>query len=209
MANPEHVAILRQGVEVWNQWRKDNLDIRPDLHMADFTGADLTGANFYCVEWGRGKLSHAHLRECVFAASNLFAVDFGWSNLTGANLSKADLSLAHMNDCALSGVNVYGTVFYLTSLRNADLSQSALKHAIFDQTTFDETDFNQTSCAYNVFSNVDLSTAKGLETVHHAAPSTIGIDTLFKSKGNIPDVFLRGCGVPEKLIATLPMLLEE
>ena len=208
MANPEHVAILRQGVEVWNQWRKDNLDIRPDLHMADFTGADLTGANFYCVEWGRGKLSHAHLRECVFAASNLFAVDFGWSNLTGANLSKADLSLAHMNDCVLSGVNVYGTVFYLTGLRNADLSQSSLNHAIFDHTILDGTDFSQTTSATNVFSNVDLSTAKGLETMKHVETSSIGIDTLLKSRGKIPDVFLRGCGVPEKLIAALPSLLE-
>ncbi len=24
MANPEHLAILKQGVEVWNEWRKRN-----------------------------------------------------------------------------------------------------------------------------------------------------------------------------------------
>ena len=40
----------------------------------------------------------------------------------------------------------------------------------------------------------------GLETVHHGGPSTIGIDTLFRSKGKIPEVFLRGCGVPEYII---------
>jgi uncharacterized protein YjbI with pentapeptide repeats len=208
MANLEHEAILRQGVEAWNQWRKDNPDIRPNLHMADFTGADLRGANFYCVDFGRANLSKAHLMGCIFAVSNLFAVDFRWSNLTEANLSKADLSLASMNDCVLSGVNVYGTVFYLTGLRNANLGQSSLKHATFDQTILDGTDFNQTTCEYNVFSNIDLSTAKGLETVRHTAPSSIGIDTLLKSKGKIPDVFLRGCGVPEKLIAALPSLLE-
>lgn len=33
-----------------------------------------------------------------------------------------------------------------------------------------------------------------------AGPSTIGIDTLFLSGGNIPEVFLRGCGVPETMI---------
>jgi hypothetical protein len=40
-----------------------------------------------------------------------------------------------------------------------------------------------------------------LETVKHLGPSTIGIDTLYKSKGKIPEVFLRGCGVPDTMIA--------
>ena len=31
-------------------------------------------------------------------------------------------------------------------------------------------------------------------------PSTVGIDTLFRSGGKIPEAFLRGCGVPETLI---------
>jgi hypothetical protein len=26
MANPEHVEILKQGVEVWNQWRKEKFN---------------------------------------------------------------------------------------------------------------------------------------------------------------------------------------
>jgi len=31
LANNEHVALLEQGVEPWNAWRRENLDIRPDL----------------------------------------------------------------------------------------------------------------------------------------------------------------------------------
>ena len=50
-------------------------------------------------------------------------------------------------------------------------------------------------------SDVDLSGAKGLETVEHGGPSTIGIDTIYKSRGKIPEVFLRGCGVPDEFIA--------
>jgi hypothetical protein len=30
MANEEHLAILRQGVAVWNAWREANPDIQPD-----------------------------------------------------------------------------------------------------------------------------------------------------------------------------------
>ena len=31
MANDEHVALLKNGVEVWNKWRHENLNVRPDL----------------------------------------------------------------------------------------------------------------------------------------------------------------------------------
>jgi hypothetical protein len=31
MANDEHCAILRQGVEAWNRWRYQNPGVRPDL----------------------------------------------------------------------------------------------------------------------------------------------------------------------------------
>jgi hypothetical protein len=34
MANPKHVKVLTQGVEAWNQWRKKNPDIVPDLNRA-------------------------------------------------------------------------------------------------------------------------------------------------------------------------------
>src|SRR5208282_1690352 len=40
-------------------------------------------------------------------------------------------------------------------------------------------------------------TVKGLDTLQHFGPSTIGIDTIYKSKGNIPEAFLAGCGVPD------------
>ena len=42
--------------------------------------------------------------------------------------------------------------------------------------------------------------AKGLETIRHSGSSTIGIDTIYKSRGKIPEVFLRGCGVPDNFI---------
>ncbi len=58
-----------------------------------------------------------------------------------------------------------------------------------------------------MFGDTDLSTARGLETVRHEFPSTIGIDTIYNSKGNIPGVFLRGCGVPEDFIIYMRSLV--
>jgi hypothetical protein len=47
---------------------------------------------------------------------------------------------------------------------------------------------------------------EGLESIQHLGPSTVGVDTLVRSRGKIPEAFLRGCGVPESLIAYLPSL---
>jgi hypothetical protein len=58
-----------------------------------------------------------------------------------------------------------------------------------------------------IFGNVDLSEARGLETVIHAGPSTIGIDSIFRSKGKIPEIFLRGAGVPDGFITYMKSLV--
>jgi hypothetical protein len=55
--------------------------------------------------------------------------------------------------------------------------------------------------------NVDLSKVLGLESVNHHGPSSIGIDTIYKSKGQIPEVFLRNAGVPEPFIVQMKALV--
>src|SRR5262249_926187 len=62
-------------------------------------------------------------------------------------------------------------------------------------------------CDWTIFAAVDLSGVKGLESVEHKGPSTIGIDTILHSRGMIPEVFLRGCGVPDVWIANIPALI--
>jgi len=52
-----------------------------------------------------------------------------------------------------------------------------------------------------------LRNVNGLETVEHEAPSTIGIDTIFRSNGQIPRTFLVEAGVPEDFIEHIPSLL--
>ena len=41
MANPEHLDILKQGREIWNKWRKENPDIKPNLSNSDISDLDL------------------------------------------------------------------------------------------------------------------------------------------------------------------------
>lgn len=87
----------------------------------------------------------------------------------------------------------------------ANLSDAKLMGANFEKATvgLDPGSFYGTT----YFINVDLRNVKGLETVLHEGPSTIDIETLVRSRGKIPDIFLRGCGVPEPFIENLPSLI--
>ncbi len=116
--------------------------------------------------------------------------DLGGANLTWAHLSMADLSganlgLANFNGTDLTRANLLGATLSGADLRRARLNGADLTGALIGYTTFGDN---------------DLSEAKGLETVEHEAPSTIGIDTIYRSHGKIPLAFLRGAGVPENFI---------
>ena len=45
MANPEHLEILKRGVEVWNFWRAEHPEIAPALAGANLRAADLREAD--------------------------------------------------------------------------------------------------------------------------------------------------------------------
>src|SRR3954451_3164280 len=96
MANKEHLARLKPGVEAWNQWRRENPDARPDLSQANLVGAhlveaDLSGTNLFWAD-----LAYANLHNADFSRANLFA-----ANLCGANLRKTILHDADLCDTGL------------------------------------------------------------------------------------------------------------
>src|SRR5947209_2340491 len=71
MANEEHLAKLKEGVEVWNEWREKHPDLRPELQGADLTfaqlqGADLTSAQLQGAKLFRTKLQGATLGRATF-----------------------------------------------------------------------------------------------------------------------------------------------
>ena len=67
MANEEHLAKLREGVHVWNEWRENHLEIWPDLSGAHLNGkylrwADLSGADLQGAFLLEANLEMANLR---------------------------------------------------------------------------------------------------------------------------------------------------
>ncbi|HEX8887924.1 MAG TPA: pentapeptide repeat-containing protein [Pyrinomonadaceae bacterium] len=79
--------------------------------------------------------------------------------------------------------------------RNASLDHARFHGTFLFNVDFDGSDLTQSELGFTTFSNCDLQGAKGLETVDHQNPSSIGIDTIFRSNNRIPEVFLRGCGL--------------
>lgn len=53
---------------------------------------------------------------------------------------------------------------------------------------------------FTILGNVDLRGVKGLEAVLHRGPLTVGIGTIYRSHGEIPESFLQGAGVPDSFL---------
>jgi uncharacterized protein YjbI with pentapeptide repeats len=213
MANEEHLAKLNGGVEAWNEWRRANPGIRPDLRGASFKEANLIGADL-----SKADLSDASLLGKLLTMSNLSD-----ANLTGADLSiGVDLRDADLRRATLVRTNLGNTLADCVDLSRANLTGANLQYAILSRANFRETklysanltgarlneaDLSGASAGATVFANNYLGTTKGLETVQHDGPSIIGIDTIYSSHGKIPLSFLRGAGVPEILIEYMPSLV--
>ncbi len=122
----------------------------------------------------------------------------------GANLVAADLTRANLRESNLQVALLAGSNLSKARLRHANLGAT-----VFLQSNLWNTDFSKANLRWAVFAGVDLSSAQGLETTTHVEPSTIGIDTIYRSGGKIPEVFLRGCGVPDEIIELSRSLLEK
>ena len=185
MANKRHLARLKQGVAAWNQWRDENPKIWPDLREADLRGKDLREAN----------LAGAFLNNALFHQTFLDG-----ANLVEAQLIKTDLTLAHLTKAHLTRANLALTNLAGANLTDVDLTEAELSVANFQAANLMGTNFSKARIAGTIFMDVDLHIARGLETAIHLGPSSIGVDTLYRSKGEIPEVFLRGAGVPDEMI---------
>jgi uncharacterized protein YjbI with pentapeptide repeats len=103
--------------------------------LIDLRGADLSRAYLSRCSFKDADLSGANLNE-----ANLIKADLSGANLSEANLVRADLSDANLSEADLNEVN---------------LNSATLSNTIFINATIGLT----------VFGDLDLRTAKGLDTI--------------------------------------------
>jgi uncharacterized protein YjbI with pentapeptide repeats len=151
MAFKDHCDILMHGVKIWNQWRKDNPEIIPQL-----SGVDLSEMEGFPTGLSNINLSNAYLE-----ATNLYGLTMEDSNFEGAILYNS---------------NCNGTLFKNTNFRSADL-----EYVNFCTGSLEHADFSDARLGTTIFGDCNLTSAKNLDKCIHVYPSIIDLSTLVKS----------------------------
>ena len=174
------LAHLSRASLIWSDLHRTKLTgaslIRTNLSGSCLLGADLQGADLSYAD-----LSWADLREANLAGANLTEANLAWADLSGVNLARARLT---------------GTNLEVANLTNVDLRGASLVRTMLHRTLMGKAVLELT-----LFGDCDLGQTLQLESVTHLGPSIIGLDSLARSQGLIPEAFLRQAGVAESVIS--------
>lgn len=169
MANLEHLEILKRGVKVWNEWRKENKDIGPNLNKAPLNEAPLKEADLHEAQlieasFIKADLSKANLCGAILRRANLGSANLHEAGLVNAFLREADLSRAYLNNADLRnanliGANLSGADLRKANLKNADLSGASLSGAMLENANLSGAKLHNVNLSLSNLSGADLSSA--------------------------------------------------
>lgn len=158
MANPEHLAKLRDGADAWNDWRNKNPSEKIDLskaviEKADFSGIalgqyNLRGANLREVKLrstreNRANLAGAILRDADLSGAELRRADLMNANLRDAVLAGADLSDSDLSDALLEKADMHGAELFRANASGAHMSKANLESANLKEATLVGADLSE------------------------------------------------------------------
>jgi hypothetical protein len=154
MANEEHLTLLKQGVDAWNEWwdelwwrwenDNENPDVDPDSPAADLSGVDFSEENLVGVHLGGANLAGANLSEAYLSDAYLSEANLVGANLSGTSLSGTSLSKANLSGANLSGAHLYGADLSKANLNRTNLNTANLTEV--NLTEADLTDADITGC---------------------------------------------------------------
>lgn len=159
MANRQQLSILKQGVLPWNEWRKKNPSVQPDLYEANLAGASLRGANLSKVNFGGATLASADLQEANLLGAALVEADLRETNLHKADLGFADLTFADLNIARLTSARLWKADLTATRLVGADLSATNLTMAMLRETDFTGANLSEAILDYAILVETNLRQA--------------------------------------------------
>src|SRR6266571_7412436 len=139
MANQEHLDILNQGVDVWNEWREKHYELVPALDRIDLSWRNLSKANLRQTDlsWtnlSRAQLENADLSKATLQGAFLQEASLKKAMLKEANMREANLSGADLSEACLIDANLYGAILFKANLSRAKLTGATLCGATFVET---------------------------------------------------------------------------
>src|SRR5260370_480750 len=105
MANQEHLDILKQGVKIWNQWRKEHADVKPDLSSPRLQRTYLQNANLSGAYLVGTDLSYAHLRGVLLIQTNLPGATLTQCSIYGISAWNVQLEGAKQDNLVITDSN--------------------------------------------------------------------------------------------------------
>jgi len=178
-----------------------------NLHHARLDGADLHDLDFIGASLYQASLRSANLSGAHFYQADLTGATLVEATFTGARFRSSDLSGASLRGVDLRMVDLSGAILRSTDFYGASLMNTDLRGALLNATHLTDVDLTGAVIGSTSLVDVDLSKVRGLEAVQHSSPSSIGIDTIYRSHGIIPVEFLRKAGVRDEFITYMPSLV--
>jgi Pentapeptide repeats (8 copies) len=129
MASEEHLQIMRQGVDAWNDWRQKNSDIKVNLREANLREANLWGADLWGADLWMADLEGAKLGGAGLAWAELWMADLRRADLRGAHLQRAQLHQAILQGANLWGADLSGANLWGADLQEVNLQEANLEKA--------------------------------------------------------------------------------
>ena len=147
MANPQHIAWLREGPASWNA-RRRQAPFDPDLSSVDLSrelgGHERDDVRQISVHLGDVNLSGANLtdstlRDTDLTGAALLRTDFTGATLTGSDLSRSMSADTRFRGAILHSTKFVGARFFVSNFSHAQLVGADLHDAMFFRCTFDGT----------------------------------------------------------------------
>lgn len=214
MADPDHVALVR------SRSSEPLSKVLLGYGALDLSTADLTGLDFSGADLGSADFSEAKLDDASFAGANLMYADFSHASMARSDLTDADMESARLFDTRfekafLVRTDLSSAELHFTRLPASYLTEATLTGAHLWEVAVDKTDFSRAHFGLTLIAGCNLSGARGLQSVVHEYPSTVGVDALLETLRGEGGTFTREqlsffteAGVPDSLLSALPGLLE-
>lgn len=147
MANQQHLAKLQQGQQIWNQWRENNPDIKPNFVGAELYGTNLIYANLKNANFTNAKLCgckflKADLKNANFTNANLMNADVREATLNNANLMNSMCINANFTDSNLTGISLVSANCIEANFERANLTNANLSGVLFKKAKVLDTNFS-------------------------------------------------------------------